>query len=184
MSIPFLRVDSTTWTLLRNLMALEEQEEERPVTAYCYFMSQVACAAEDVELLQAAARQDIILEHFLGSDEQAARGFAQLCDGVDWDVDKLARTYLSPMLRELDRRCTKPVHNLKGFFRERYCGLRQHVPALGVLHGRNHLLHAADTYRLSMRDSCIPQTSQIKGTRASCTIYYLYLCFNYVRIQE
>jgi hypothetical protein len=122
MSIPFLRVDSTTWTLLRNLMALEEQEEERPVTAYCYFMSQVACAAEDVELLQAAARQDIILEHFLGSDEQAARGFAQLCDGVDWDVDKLARTYLSPMLRELDRRCTKPVHNLKGFFRERYCG--------------------------------------------------------------
>jgi hypothetical protein len=118
MSIPFLRVDSTTWTLLRNLMALEEQEEERPVTAYCYFMSQVACTAEDVELLQRAR----ILEHFLGSDEQTARGFAQLCDGVDLDVDKLARTYLSPMLRELDRRCTKPVHNLKGFFRERYCG--------------------------------------------------------------
>jgi hypothetical protein len=116
--IPFLRVDTTTWTLLRNLMALEEQEEERPVTAYCYFMSQVACTAEDVQLLQRAR----ILEHFLGSDEQAARGFARLCDGVDLDVDMLERTYLTPILRKVDRRCSMPVHNLKGFFRERYCG--------------------------------------------------------------
>ncbi|CAO1940436.1 unnamed protein product [Urochloa humidicola] len=115
--IPFLRVGSSTLTMLRNLMMLEEQEEIRPVTAYCLFMSQVACTAEDVDLLQRAN----VLEHFLGSDEQAAKEFAKLCDGVAIDIDRIDRNYLKPIWHGMDRRCGKPGHILMGFFCHEYC---------------------------------------------------------------
>ncbi|KAM0843561.1 hypothetical protein ACQ4PT_057599 [Festuca glaucescens] len=117
LSIPLLRVDSNTWTILRNLMALEEYKDARPVTAYCYFMSQVACTAEDVELLRSAK----VIEHFLGSDESAAQGFAGLCHGVALDIDNLQRNYLKPIWHDMEKRCGIPAHNFKGFFREKYC---------------------------------------------------------------
>nr|CAB3502382.1 unnamed protein product [Digitaria exilis]CAB3503943.1 unnamed protein product [Digitaria exilis] len=117
--MPRLRVDSNTWTMLRNLMAMEEQEDQqRPVTAYCLFMSQVACTPEDIELLQGSK----VLEHFLGTDEQVAKGFAELCDGVAFDIDKPERNYLRKMWHDLDERCRKPGNNFQGFFRQRYCG--------------------------------------------------------------
>ncbi|KAF6986718.1 hypothetical protein CFC21_004439 [Triticum aestivum] len=116
--IPLLRVDSNTWTVLRNLMALEEQQEARPVTAYCYFMSQVACTAEDVGLLRSA----MVVEHFLGSDESAAQGFACLCHGMALDIHNLQRNYLKPIWHAVEKRCGVPAHNFKGFFREKYCG--------------------------------------------------------------
>ncbi|KAM0918602.1 hypothetical protein ACQ4PT_008753 [Festuca glaucescens] len=117
LSIPHLRIDSHTWTLLRNLMALEEHMEARPVTAYCYFLSQVACTAEDVELLRSAK----VIEHFLGSDKSAAQGFAGLCNGVALDIDRLERNYLKPMWHGMEKRCGVRAHNFKGFFREKYC---------------------------------------------------------------
>ncbi|KAM0824391.1 hypothetical protein ACQ4PT_070233 [Festuca glaucescens] len=117
LSIPHLRVASHTWTLLRNLMALEEHMEARPVTAYCYFLSQVACMAEDVELLRSAK----VIEHFLGSDESAAQGFASLCHGVALDIDRPERNYLKPMWHHMEKRCGVRAHNFKGFFREKYC---------------------------------------------------------------
>lgn len=51
--IPRLHLDGTTWTLLFNLMELERQDPSRGtyVTAYCFFISQMACTKEDVELL-------------------------------------------------------------------------------------------------------------------------------------
>jgi hypothetical protein len=116
--IPRLRVDSSTWTLLRNLMALEEHEAKRPVTAYCVFMSQLACTVEDVELLQRAG----IVEHFLASDEHAARGFADLCRGVVIDIDNLQRNYLKPVWHHLDKRCSSRAQR----FMTRFCHC-QHV---------------------------------------------------------
>ncbi|CAO2150394.1 unnamed protein product [Urochloa humidicola] len=118
--VPSLRVDSSTWTMLRNLMALEleEQREQRPVTAYCLFMSQVACTAEDVELLRRAG----IVDHFLSNDEEVAKGFTDLCDGVKRDMDNLDLNYLKPVWYQLDKRCRKSVHTFKGLFREKYCG--------------------------------------------------------------
>ncbi|WVZ49075.1 hypothetical protein U9M48_000456 [Paspalum notatum var. saurae] len=117
--VPRLRVDSSTWTILRNLMALEEQEQEqqarrrRPVTAYCVLMSQVACTAEDVELLRRAG----VVDHFLGDDEQAARGFAGLCRGVVLDVDDIDANYLKPLWHVLEERCHSRVQRLMGWFR-------------------------------------------------------------------
>ncbi|XP_066354634.1 uncharacterized protein [Miscanthus floridulus] len=115
--IPFLQVNNDTWTILRNLMALEEQEEKRPVTAYCLFMSQVACTAEDVQLLQVAG----ILEHFMPNDKEAAKGFAYLCDGVAMEIDNLDRNYLKPLWHDLHKRCSVRFYNFKGFFRDKYC---------------------------------------------------------------
>ncbi|KAJ1277199.1 hypothetical protein BS78_05G276600 [Paspalum vaginatum] len=113
--IPRLRVASNTWTILRNLMALEEQQarRRRPVTAYCVFMSQVACTAEDVELLRRAG----VVDHFLGNDEQAARGFAGLCRGVVLDVDDLDANYLKPLWHELEERSDSRAQRLMGWFR-------------------------------------------------------------------
>jgi len=117
--VPRLRVDSSTWTILRNLMALEEKEQEqqarrrRPVTAYCVLMSQVACTAEDVELLRRAG----VVDHFLGNDEQAARGFAGLCRGVVLDVDDLDANYLKPLWHELEQRSHSRAQRLMGWFR-------------------------------------------------------------------
>ncbi|WVZ49074.1 hypothetical protein U9M48_000455 [Paspalum notatum var. saurae] len=115
--IPFLRVGASTLTMLRNLMALEERLEDRPVTAYCVFLSQLACTAEDVDLLQRSE----VLEHFLGSDDEAAGGLADLCNGVVLDIDNVRRNYLKPTWHHLDRRCRMPLHNFKGLFRDKYC---------------------------------------------------------------
>uniref|UniRef100_A0A8I6Y0L8 Uncharacterized protein n=2 Tax=Hordeum vulgare subsp. vulgare TaxID=112509 RepID=A0A8I6Y0L8_HORVV len=110
--IPHLRVDSNTWAILRNLMALEEQITRRPVTAYCIFMSQVAGTVEDVKLLVNAG----IVEHFLASDEQVAQGFANLCMGVVMDVDNLDRNYLKPIWHKLQERCQSRVFRFIGWF--------------------------------------------------------------------
>ncbi|CAN6373604.1 unnamed protein product [Urochloa humidicola] len=111
--IPRLRIDSNTWTVLRNLMALEEQaaNRRRPVTAYCLFMSQVACTAEDVGLL----RRSGIVDHFLSNDGEVARGFADLCNGVVMDVDDSERNYLKTMWHELEERCDSRVHRFMGW---------------------------------------------------------------------
>uniref|UniRef100_M8CLQ3 Uncharacterized protein n=1 Tax=Aegilops tauschii TaxID=37682 RepID=M8CLQ3_AEGTA len=108
--IPRLQVCRDTWTLLRNLMALEEQMPKRPVTAYCIFMSQVACTVEDVRLLVDAK----IVEHFEGSDEIAAQGFADLCKGVVMDVDDIQRNYLKPIWHDLEKRNKSRADNFWG----------------------------------------------------------------------
>ncbi|CAM0914025.1 unnamed protein product [Alopecurus aequalis] len=115
--IPLLRIDSHTWTLLRNLMALEEHRDARPVTAYCLFMSQLACTVEDVELLRSAK----VIESFLGSDASTAQGFADLCHGVALDIDNVDQNYLKPMWHHMGKRCSLRAHNFKGVFREKYC---------------------------------------------------------------
>jgi hypothetical protein len=110
--VPRLRVDSMTWTVLRNLMALEEHMSRRPVTAYCIFMSQVAGTVEDVKLLVHSG----IVEHFLASDEQVAHGFANLCNGVVMDVNNIDRNYLMPTWHDMQKRCANRVHWFMGWF--------------------------------------------------------------------
>ncbi|XP_047044103.1 uncharacterized protein LOC124648366 [Lolium rigidum] len=111
--IPRLRVDSKTWTILRNLMALEDKAHRRPVTAYCLFISQLACTAEDVQLLRRAG----IVDHFLGNDEQLSKDFAGLCKGVVIDVDDLDRNYLKPLWHQLEKRCHSRAQIFMGWFR-------------------------------------------------------------------
>ncbi|XP_037472405.1 uncharacterized protein LOC119348314 [Triticum dicoccoides] len=96
--IPRLHVNNDTWTLLQNLMTLEEQMPKRPVTAYCIFMSQLACTPEDIRLLVDAN----IVQHFLASDQIAAQGFVGLLREVVMDVDNIDRNYLRPIWHRLE----------------------------------------------------------------------------------
>ncbi|KAG8087148.1 hypothetical protein GUJ93_ZPchr0010g10248 [Zizania palustris] len=101
--VPRLNIDAETWRLLRNLMALEQHNPEAAgshVTAYCVFMSQLACTTRDVELL---SRRGIIA-HGLGNHDEVAGHFANLCKGVVFDLDDPARNYLRPACQALDRR--------------------------------------------------------------------------------
>ncbi|XBI97136.1 hypothetical protein VPH35_033328 [Triticum aestivum] len=115
--IPRLQVNSNTWTILRNLMALEEQMTRRPVTAYCVFLSQVAGTVEDVKLLVRAG----IVQQFLSSEKQVAQDLANLLTGVVLDVDNLDQNYLKPIWHDLDMRCNKWVNRFMGTCREQHC---------------------------------------------------------------
>lgn len=99
--VPRLRIGDETWRILRNLVALEQQNPGvgSHVTAYCVFMSQMACTARDVELL---SRKGVI-EHLLGNDGEVAALFSDLCKGVLFDSDDADRNYLSATWQELDK---------------------------------------------------------------------------------
>ncbi|XP_034598999.1 UPF0481 protein At3g47200 [Setaria viridis] len=98
--LPRLRIDAQTWRILRNLMALEQQNQEvgSHVTAYCTFMSQLACTARDVELL---SRSGVIV-HLLGNNKEVAKLFADLCKGIVFDADDTDHNYLRATCQALN----------------------------------------------------------------------------------
>jgi hypothetical protein len=116
--IPTLRIDNLTCTILRNLIAFEDRMGlmQRPVTAYCLFMSQLACEVEDVELLQ---RLDI-LQNFLPTDEDVVKAFRDLCKEVVFEVDDTEMNYLNGTWHKLQKRC-RAANTFFGLFRERHC---------------------------------------------------------------
>uniref|UniRef100_A0A0E0EQK3 Uncharacterized protein n=1 Tax=Oryza meridionalis TaxID=40149 RepID=A0A0E0EQK3_9ORYZ len=116
--VPTLTVDNNTWRILRNLMALEQQSPRLGVhvTAYCLFMSQLAGTARDVDLL---ARKKIIV-HFMGCDEDVAKGFAGLCRGVALSVDDARRNYLQPTWERMERRYSSRPVNWMALLRRRH----------------------------------------------------------------
>ncbi|CAL4998346.1 unnamed protein product [Urochloa decumbens] len=86
LEMPRLNLDAETWRLLRNLTALEQSNPAAAgshVTAYCVFVSQMACTARDVELL---SRRGVIA-HGMGSHGEVAELFADLCKGVVFGAD-------------------------------------------------------------------------------------------------
>ncbi|CAL5006785.1 unnamed protein product [Urochloa decumbens] len=99
--LPRLNIDAETWRILRNLMALEQLNPTvgSHVTAYCVFMSQLACTPSDVELL---SRRGAIV-HLLGNNDEVARSFSDLCKGVVFDADDPNCNYLRATCQELDR---------------------------------------------------------------------------------
>ncbi|RLM62282.1 uncharacterized protein C2845_PM14G09610 [Panicum miliaceum] len=102
LEVPHLDIDAETWPLLRNLMALEQRNPDAAgshVTAYCVFMSQVACTAADVALL---SRRGVVA-HGLGNDGEVATFFADLCKDVVFTVDEPASNYLRATCQELEK---------------------------------------------------------------------------------
>ncbi|CAO2187889.1 unnamed protein product [Urochloa humidicola] len=98
--VPRLNIDANTWCILRNLMALEQMNPRvgSHVTAYCSFMSQLACTAADVELL---SRRGVI-EHRLGNNGEVAALFSDLCKGIEFDPDDPDTNYLRETYQALD----------------------------------------------------------------------------------
>ncbi|KAG2583254.1 hypothetical protein PVAP13_6KG213900 [Panicum virgatum] len=103
LEIPPLNIDAETWRLLHNLMALEQRNPGAAgshVTAYCVFMSQLACTAADVDLL---SRKGIIA-HGLGNNSEVAGRFANLCKGILFSLDDPSGNYLRATCRALEER--------------------------------------------------------------------------------
>ncbi|CAL5011896.1 unnamed protein product [Urochloa decumbens] len=101
LEIPRLNIDGETWRLLRNLMALEQRNPEitkSHVTAYCVFVSQLACTASDVEFL---ARRGVV-SHGLGNHGEVAALFSDLCKGVVFCADDPEQNYLRGVCQALE----------------------------------------------------------------------------------
>jgi len=128
--IPCLRVDGDTWTILLNLMALEGQHPwlGTYVTAYCLFMSQIACTKEDVELLEAKG----VIDRHLSTPESVAADFSKLCYGVVFDKNDPAANYLKPLWHHLDKRYTSRRQNAIAWLRLNYLTCRNVSVLLGV----------------------------------------------------
>ncbi|KAF2915541.1 hypothetical protein DAI22_09g042600 [Oryza sativa Japonica Group] len=102
LSIPPLMVDMNTSTVLRNLMMLEQHNPSlgSQVTAYCYFLSQLAGTASDVALL---AKKGIIVS-LLASDGDVARMLGELCVGITINpADERSHNYLLDTRKGLER---------------------------------------------------------------------------------
>ncbi|XP_021304760.1 uncharacterized protein LOC8066897 isoform X2 [Sorghum bicolor] len=129
--IPCLRIDGDTWTILLNLMALEGQHPRllgTYVTAYCLFMSQIACTKEDVELLEAKG----VIDRHLSTPESVAADFSRLCDAVVLDRSNSKSNYLKPIWQHLDKRYTSRKHNVLSWIRLNYLTCRNISVLLGV----------------------------------------------------
>ncbi|CAL4998221.1 unnamed protein product [Urochloa decumbens] len=101
LEIPRLNIDGETWRLLRNLMALEQRNPgttKSHVTAYCVFVSQLACTASDVEFL---ARRGVV-SHGLGNHGEVAALFSDLCKGVVFCADDPELNYLRGVCQALE----------------------------------------------------------------------------------
>lgn len=104
LQVPCLTVDSNTFRMLRNMVAMEQkslQKDRRTshVTAYCLFISQLATTEEDVALLVSNG----VIVHLLHSDDEVAAGLAGLCDGVVIDAYDPDGNYLRPKYEALER---------------------------------------------------------------------------------
>ncbi|KAJ1268175.1 hypothetical protein BS78_07G116700 [Paspalum vaginatum] len=103
LEIPRLKIDAETPRLLRNLMELEQRNPVAAgshVTAYCVFVSQLACTPRDVELL---SRRGVIA-HGLGSHAEVADCLADLCKGVAFGGDDPSENYLRATWQGLEDR--------------------------------------------------------------------------------
>ncbi|TKW09905.1 hypothetical protein SEVIR_6G131800v4 [Setaria viridis] len=105
LEIPPLIIDAETWRLLHNLMALEQRNPGPAaagshVTAYCVFMSQLACTAADVDLLSSKG----IIAHALGNNGEVASRFADLCKGILFSLDDPRGNYLRGTCQALEER--------------------------------------------------------------------------------
>ncbi|XP_068646531.1 UPF0481 protein At3g47200-like [Aristolochia californica] len=86
MEIPHLIVDHYTNTFLRNLIAFEQGHPQsgKCFTMYAAFMDFVVNTAKDVEILH----EHGILDHGLGSEQNIALLFNEICKGLIVEPDK------------------------------------------------------------------------------------------------
>jgi hypothetical protein len=119
LEVPHLDIDAETFPLLRNLMALEQRNPDAAgslVTAYCVFMSQVACKAADVALLSKRG----VVAHGLGNDGEVATFFADLCKDVVFTVDDPASKYLRATCQELEKQFQSNWRRWAAWLRQKY----------------------------------------------------------------
>ncbi|KAF3777068.1 UPF0481 protein [Nymphaea thermarum] len=99
LTIPYISIDDDTTAIYMNLMAFERMHPKlignHVVTSYVSFMDELMDTAEDVSLLCSKG----IVRNFLGSDEDAAKVFNKLGDGImdclDSELYKNLQSYVA-----------------------------------------------------------------------------------------
>lgn len=131
--VPGLHLDGHTCTILRNLMALERHHPwlGTHVTAYCLFITKIACTKEDVELL---VRRGVIENH-LGSPEDVAKTLSDLGSSIVLDISSSKRNYLKPLWHHLEKRYKSRPRNVTAWLFQNYLGWRNISVLLGVIAG-------------------------------------------------
>ncbi|KAI5001942.1 hypothetical protein ZWY2020_026592 [Hordeum vulgare] len=84
LEVPCLNIKSETCRLMRKLEQRNRKAVGSHVTAYCVFMSQVACTPKGVELL---SKRDVIV-HSHGNNDEVAKCFADLRKGIQFDPER------------------------------------------------------------------------------------------------
>ncbi|XP_058082510.1 UPF0481 protein At3g47200-like [Magnolia sinica] len=99
LEIPPLQIDGSTNTLFRNLVAFEQCYSEATIcfTTYVSFMDCIINTSKDVALLY----RNGIMDNMLGSDQEVAHLFNQLCIGTfDYPIN-----YLSGLYCDVQKHC-------------------------------------------------------------------------------
>ncbi|XP_072993117.1 UPF0481 protein At3g47200-like [Typha latifolia] len=97
MEIPLNHIEDSTRTILTNLVAFEQSMLDGPmnITSFSLLMDSLINTEKDVAILQ---RCDVV-DHFLGSEEEVARFFNQLCEHA---VIDLTDHYFSELFSEVN----------------------------------------------------------------------------------
>ena len=101
MKIPVLKIDDDTESMLRNLVAYEQyNQNNNPIyfTEYVNFMDNLINSPKDVELL----RRQGIIENWLGDDEVVSTMFNKLGDNV-----AVSNLCFAHIFRDLNKHCRK-----------------------------------------------------------------------------
>ncbi|KAF8389090.1 hypothetical protein HHK36_025775 [Tetracentron sinense] len=115
LEIPSLRIEDTTETILRNLIAWE-QFQELPycgIASYASLMDCLISTPKDVSLLI----DNKIIENWLGNNEDVSHLFNNLVKEVTLDTDKF---YFSSVCGDLDAYCEKNWHKWMASLRHDY----------------------------------------------------------------
>ncbi|XP_058077031.1 UPF0481 protein At3g47200-like [Magnolia sinica] len=114
--IPALSIyDSTTNTLFRNMIALEQcyPESGTYFTSYAIFMHCILQTTTDVMVL----KQCRIIEHWLGSDEEVVHLFNRMCKGLTIDFKD---NYLSGLTNRVAEICETDWHGWRARLMRNY----------------------------------------------------------------
>ncbi|XP_055802672.1 putative UPF0481 protein At3g02645 [Solanum dulcamara] len=116
MTIPCLQVDDDTETILRNLIAYEQQSSGvHPIyfCDYAIFMDQLINSDKDVNLL----RQEGIIENLLGEDKQVASLFNKIGNGVTMNQDVF---YYKEEFKKAVDHCKNPWNKMMANLKQNY----------------------------------------------------------------
>ncbi|XP_055801370.1 putative UPF0481 protein At3g02645 [Solanum dulcamara] len=116
MTIPCFRVEDDTETILRNLIAYEQQSSDEHSTYfsdYATFMDHLIDSDKDVNLL----RKKGIIVNWLGEDKEVASLFNKIGKGVTLYHDGF---YYNKQFRKAVEHCKKPWNRMKANLKHNY----------------------------------------------------------------
>ncbi|KAF9592581.1 hypothetical protein IFM89_016032 [Coptis chinensis] len=114
-NIPTMIVEDRTELVFRNLIAMEQSQEDTTtfIGDYFYILDSLVNTANDVAFLQSNG----IIENYLGSNEEVAQMINNIENGV---VARIDRNYYGALMQDLNDYYSRPWHQWKAKLRRDY----------------------------------------------------------------